>query len=105
MVADVAASDALVVAVFLLAKALAASAATLDSLDAAAVAELAELVAEALACPALVDALEALVEAPVAESAALIACCVTSLRVASWVESPEPPVPRNIAILLHHFKN
>jgi hypothetical protein len=34
---------------------------------------------------------------------ALIACCVISFRVESCVESPEPPVPRYIAIL-HHFK-
>ena len=57
------------------------------------------LVAEVLDCPALVDALEALLDAAVAESAALIACCVTSFRVESCVESPEPPVPRYIAIL------
>lgn len=41
------------------------------------------LVAEVLDCPALVDALEALLDAAVAESAALIACCVISLRVES----------------------
>ena len=57
------------------------------------------LVAEVLDCPALVDALEALLDAAVAESAALIACCVISFRVESCVESPEPPVPRYIAIL------
>ena len=45
------------------------------------------------------DALEALLAAAVAESVALIACCVISLRVESCVESPEPPVPRYIAIL------
>ena len=41
------------------------------------------LVAEVLDCPALVDALEALLAAAVAESVALIACCVISLRVES----------------------
>jgi len=57
------------------------------------------LVAEVLDCPALVDESEALLAAAVAESVALIACCVISLRVESCVESPEPPVPRYIAIL------
>ena len=57
------------------------------------------LVAEVLDCPALVEESEALLDAAVAESAALIACCVISLRVESCVESPEPPVPRYIAIL------
>ena len=52
-----------------------------------------------LDCPALVEESEALLDAAVAESAALIACCVISLRVESCVESPEPPVPRYIAIL------
>jgi len=58
------------------------------------------LVAEVLDCPALVDESEALLAAAVAESVALIACCVISFRVESCVESPEPPVPRYIAIYI-----
>ena len=43
-----------------------------------------------VACP---DAVVADPEAAVAELAALIACCVTSLMLASVVESPVPPAP------------
>jgi hypothetical protein len=60
---------------------------------AAAVALLAALVADVATPAAELDAAVADPEAAVAELAALIACCVTSLILASAVESPAPPLP------------
>ena len=65
------------------------------------------LVAEAATADSLLAAVVALSAAAVAEFVALIACCVISFRVESCVESPEPPVPRYIAIfapLAYEFK-
>ena len=93
LVADVAASPALVVD-------MAACAADVFLLANDAEAELAAAVADVAASPAFVvavvacpDAVVADPEAAVADAAALIACCVTSLMLASVVESPAPPLP------------
>lgn len=59
----------------------------------AAVALLAALVADVATPAAELAAAVADPEAAVAELAALIACCVTSLMLASVVESPVPPAP------------
>ena len=58
-----------------------------------AVALLAALVADVATPAAELDAAVADPEAAVADAAALIACCVTSLILASVVESPAPPLP------------
>ena len=58
-----------------------------------AVALFAAAVADVAASPAFVVAVVACPEAAVADAAALIACCVTSLMLASVVESPAPPLP------------
>ena len=65
-----------------------------------AVALLADAVADVAASDALVEATEALEDAAVADSAALTACRVTSVMVASVFESPVPPTPRYIPDML-----
>jgi len=72
-----------------------------------AVALLADAVADVAASDALVEATEALEDAAVADSAALTACRVTSVMVASVFESPVPPTPRYIPDILipYLFRN
>jgi len=107
LVADVDASLALVTAVTLDASELVADVADAVALLAAAVALLADPVvdvaaldADVAASDALVEATEALEDAAVADSAALTACRVTSVMVASVFESPVPPTPRYIPDIL-----
>ena len=59
-----------------------------------AVAELADAVADVLAPDAEEEAAVALLALAVAEAPASAAFCVTSVIVASVLESPVPPVPR-----------
>jgi len=114
LVADVDASLALVTAVTLDASELVADVADAVALLAAAVALLADPVvdvaaldADVAASDALVEATEALEDAAVADSAALTACRVTSVMVASVFESPVPPTPRYIPDILipYLFRN
>ena len=90
-VADVAAPVALEAAAVAELAAAVAYACTPVALAAAAVAELPAAVAEE-------DALEALAAASLALSVAMIACCVTTVIVASVLESPEPPSPLKIGM-------